>query len=104
MITTLVQFSLSRATSREEALEVFSGTAPGYTAVEGLVRKYYILGYDCRTAGGVYPWRSRKDAESFYSADWKRFIRDRYGNEPSITYFETPVVVDNDSGRILAEL
>jgi hypothetical protein len=30
-------------------------------------------------------------------------IRDRYGAEPVITYFDTPVVVDNATGEISSD-
>jgi hypothetical protein len=40
------------------------------------------------------------DAEKLYNADWKKFIQERYGAEPSVTYFESPVVVDNVAGSI----
>jgi len=103
MITAVVQFRLPEPISPEKAREAFSATAPNYTAVRGLIRKYYLVSDDRQTAGGVYLWVSRKDAEQFYTADWKKFVFDTYGSEPSITYFETPVVVDNDAGEIIKE-
>ena len=30
-------------------------------------------------------------------------VTERYGSEPEIAYFETPVVVDNVSGDVIAE-
>ncbi|MBT6095723.1 MAG: monooxygenase, partial [Rhodospirillaceae bacterium] len=29
------------------------------------------------------------------TAEWRAMIKDRYGAEPEITYFESPVIVDN---------
>ena len=101
MITALVQFKLSEPLTRDKAKEVFSSTAPNYREVHGLIRKYYLLSEDGRTAGGAYLWKSRKDAEQFYNDDWKEFIMEKYGSEPSVTYFESPVVVDNLVGEIL---
>lgn len=43
---------------------------------------------------------ARGDAERMYSGEWKSFIKERYGAEPSVTYFESPVIVDNASGVI----
>jgi hypothetical protein len=100
VITALVQFKLPQPVSREKALEIFSSTAPKYREVPGLIRKYYVLSQDGSSAGGVYLWKSRADAEKLYNADWKKFIRERYGAEPSVTYFESPVVVDNLAGSI----
>ena len=42
----------------------------------------------------------REDAERLYDDAWKASIRERYGVEPSIEYFESPVIVDNDAGAI----
>jgi len=101
MITALVQFKLPEPLTRDKAKEVFSSTAPKYREVHGLIRKYYLLSEDGGTAGGVYLWKSRKDAEQLYNDDWKEFIMEKYGSEPSVIYFESPVVVDNLVGEIL---
>lgn len=101
MITALVQFKLPEPLTRDKAKEVFSSTAPKYREVHGLIRKYYLLSEDGGTAGGVYLWKSRKDAEQLYNDDWREFIMEKYGSEPSVTYFESPVVVDNLVGEIL---
>lgn len=100
MITALVQFKLPQPISREQAREVFSGTAPRYREVRGLIRKYYILSKDGTTAGGVYLWQSQEDAERLYTDEWRNFIRQKYGAEPSVVFFESPVVVDNAAGTI----
>lgn len=103
MITALVQFKLPQSITIGRAREVFSGTAPKYREVAGLIRKYYVLSPDGEAAGGVYLWKSREDAERLYTEDWKKFIKDKYGAEPSVTYFESPVVVDNASGTIVTD-
>ncbi len=103
MITSIVQFKLQQPISREKACEIFSDTAPKYRDVQGLIRKYYILSQDGGTAGGVYLWNSQEDAERLYTDEWKKFIFDKYGALPSVTYFESPVVVDNAIGEIVTE-
>lgn len=103
MITALVQFKLPQSITVEKAREIFSGTAPKYREVVGLIRKYYVLSPDGETAGGVYLWKSREDAERLYTNEWRKFIRDKYGAEPSVTYFESPVVVDNAVGTIITD-
>jgi hypothetical protein len=103
MITALIQFKLPQPLSREEARKVFSGAAPKYREIHGLVRKYYVLSQDGRTAGGVYLWNSQKDAERLYTDEWKQFIFDKYGALPSVTYFESPVIVDNTIGEIITD-
>jgi len=103
MITALVQFKLPQPISREKAREIFSGTAPKYRKIHGLIRKYYILSQDGGTAGGVYLWNSQEDAERFYTDEWKKFILDKYDALPSVIYFECPVIVDNTTDEITAD-
>jgi Putative mono-oxygenase ydhR len=103
MITAFVQFKLPQPITRDKAREVFLSTAPNYQHTQGLVRKYYVLSQDGGTAGGVYLWKSREDAERLYTDQWKNVVRDRYGAPPSVTYFESPVIVDNQTHEILSD-
>ncbi len=103
MITALVQIKLPEPMARDKAQEVFAGTAAKYREVKGLIRKYYLLSEDGATAGGVYLWKSRKAAEQLYTDDWQAFIMQKYGTKPSVTYFASPVIVDNLVGRIITD-
>ena len=103
MITALVQFKLPQPVTREKAKEIFLSTAPKYRKTPGLVRKYYLISQDGGTAGGVYLWKSQKDAEGLYTKEWENFVRERYGTPPSVTYFESPVVVDNVTNEIVSD-
>ena len=102
MITALVQFRLPQPVTREKAQQLFAGSAPKYREASGLIRKYYLLSEDGGTAGGVYLWKSKKDAEGLYTAEWMNFMRERYGAVPSVTYFESPVVVDNLTHEVIS--
>jgi hypothetical protein len=101
MITTIVKFKLPQPIDVEKAREIFLSTAPKYREVPGLIRKYYLLSEDGQTAGGVYLWQSRAQAEGLYTEDWKNFVRGKYGSDPSVTFFESPVIVDNLTGEII---
>ncbi len=103
MITTITTFQLQEPITREEARRIFLSTAPKYQDVAGLVRKCYVVSQDGRTVGGIYLWNSRAEAEAMYTESWRAFVREKYGTDPSVTYFETPVVVDNVTGEILAD-
>ena len=103
MITALVQFKLPQPITREKAQEIFQSTAPRYQSTPGLIRKYYVLSEDGGTAGGVYLWKSKQDAEALYTKEWASYIRDKYGADPSVTYFESPVVVDNLTQEIVSD-
>lgn len=100
MITAIVQFELPEPVSREKAKQLFMGSAEKYQNTSGLIRKYYLLTEDGRTAGGVYLWESREAAEQTYSEEWRKNLIEKYGSNPSLTYFESPVIVDNEKGEI----
>jgi hypothetical protein len=103
MITALIQFKLPKPVTRAQAQETFLSTAPKYRGIPGLIRKYYLLSLDGGTGAGVYLWKSREEAEQLYTAEWKKFIFDKYGSEPTVTYFESPVIVDNLTGEIIRD-
>jgi hypothetical protein len=103
MITAIVQIKLPEPMTREKAQAVFADTAPKYREVKGLIRKYYLLSKDGATAGGVYLWKSRQDAEHLYTDDWEAFIMHKYGTKPSVAYFDSPVIVDNLVGQIIID-
>ena len=103
MITALVQIKLLEPMATDKAQSVFAETAPKYREVKGLIRKYYLLSEDGETAGGVYLWKSREASEQLYTDDWKTFITQKYGTKPSVTYFASPVIVDNLVGQIIMD-
>src|SRR5215813_1915708 len=103
MIIVLTTFTLPKPITREEARTIFLSTAPKYRDVQGLFRKHYVLSEDGATAGGVYLWNSRPEAEAMYTEAWRAFVRETYGTDPTVTYFESPVVVDNVAQQILAD-
>ena len=100
MITAIVNFKLPADIDAKKAAELFKGSAPKYRGMKGLVRKYYLFDDKSRIGGGVYLWKTRADAEAVYTPQWQDYIADRYGAAPDIRYFETAVVVDNESDKI----
>jgi len=103
MITALVRFKLPATIDSAKAAELFQGSAPKYQGLSGLIRKYYLFDAESRTGGGCYLWESREAAERVYNAEWRKMIADRYGAAPEISYFETPVVVDNTLGKTILD-
>ncbi|MDB5873633.1 MAG: monooxygenase [Ramlibacter sp.] len=103
MITAFTTFTLPKPITREEARRIFLSTAPKYRGVPGLFRKIYVLSEDGATAGGVYLWNSRAEAEALYTESWRSFVREKYGTDPTVTYFDSPVVVDNVTQQILSD-
>lgn len=103
MITVLTTFTLPQPITVEEARRIFLSTAPTYRGVPGLLRKTYVLSQDGATVGGIYLWNSRPEAEALYTEAWRSFVREKYGTEPTVTYFDSPVVVDNVTQQILTD-
>lgn len=103
MIIALTTFALPKPITREEARSIFLSTAPKYQGVPGLLRKHYVLSEDGATAGGVYLWNSKADAEAMYTEAWRAFVRGKYGTQPNVTYFESPVTVDNVANQVFTD-
>ena len=45
----------------------------------------------------------KKHADIWLGAEFRKMVRDNYGDEPSLQFFETPIVVDNFTGNITKE-
>src|ERR1700731_2998396 len=103
MITAIVRFKLPATLDAAAAARLFQGSAPTYQGLAGLVRKYYLFDAESRTGAGCYLWEGRGAAERSYNAEWRKMITERYGAPPEISYFETPVIVDNALGTTILD-
>ncbi|MBI3435952.1 MAG: YdhR family protein [Proteobacteria bacterium] len=103
MMTAVVQFALPKPISLAEASRRFASSAPKYRGLPGLIRKYYVLSDDGTVAGGIYLWESRAAGERVYSGEWRERVNALYAAAPTITWFSSPVIVDNLSGAITAD-
>jgi hypothetical protein len=100
MITAIVQYRLPPSIDQAACAAHFRNIAAGFRAVPGLIRKQFIYAED-GWAGGVYLWKTRAAAEAFYSGPWLDGIRERYGMDPQIKYFNTACITDNSVEAIL---
>ena len=98
MITAIVLYDLPPHIGLEECRAHFTRIAPDFLKIPGFLRKQFICAKGGKVAGGVYLWESQAAAERFYSGDWLKGIRERYGNEPRISYFETVALADKAMG------
>ncbi len=94
MITAIVRFKIPQGMALADAEARFKESAPQFEGLAGLVRKYYLFD-PAGTAGGVYLWESREAAERLYTEEWRNRVAEKYGAPPEISYYETPVIVDN---------
>ena len=104
MITVIIQFELPAGTLRDEVCEVFRQSVPKYLGRPGLIRKFYLINEAAGTAGAVYLWETRAAAEATYDDAWRRSFIDRYGADPTVTYFDTLAIIDNLTGEIMEEI
>ena len=91
MIVSIVTFRLPKRWTVDEAAAVFKSTAPKYLRKPGLVRKHYYVTEAGDRAGGIYFWKTRADAEAYYTAEWKVMVTAKYGAAPEILYAAVPV-------------
>jgi len=103
MITAFITFKLPAGTMREDVMGAFRTSVEQLKNHPGLIRKYYLYDEETNTAGGVYLWESRAAADALYTDAWLEMITERYGCPPEITWFETPVVLDNAAGGVVTE-
>ena len=99
MTIVVTRFALPAPLTTDAAKEIFLSTAPLYRGLSGLLRKHYLLSEDGLAAGAVYVWASRAEAEELYTSEWRRFVTEKYGSEPSVVFFDNLVTVDNTLGR-----
>jgi hypothetical protein len=99
MITAVVTIKLPEGLTREQWLENTKRIAARFQTIPGLIRKQFLYS-DRGVGGGVYLWESREAAEACYRGPWRDNIRNMFGVEPEIIWFDSPVVVDNVSHEI----
>lgn len=103
MITEFVQFALPQGISREKVVAGMREVAPKWRANPDLIRKTFVYDADANEAGAFYLWKNRAAAEAAHDQTWRQAVVARYGHEPRIRYFETPLVVDNLIGETIGE-
>ncbi len=101
MITELVIFDLPAGMTREQVVAGMRASAPAWRANAELVRKNYLYDAANGQAGGAYLWPSVEAAQRGHDATWRARIRQIYGSEPVIRYFETPLIVDNAQDQLI---
>lgn len=103
MITEVVTFKLPEGMTREQLVANFRQTAPKWHANPDLIRKNYLYDPAKGLGGGVYLWKSKDDAMRWHNDAFRQKVVEIYGSEPTISYYETPIVVDNAVGMITDE-
>ena len=95
LITIVVRYPLPAGVTADQLRASFTAVAPRFRNVPGLVRKQFLCSPDCRTAGGVYLWNDEPAARAFMNERVAPMIREKFHVEPSIEFFDSPVIVEN---------
>jgi hypothetical protein len=103
MILAIVEFKTPQPIPPEMRSAISLKSAPKFRTVPGLERKHYWFAADGRTAGGAYLWKSRADADRWWTPEYLDKLAKEYGAVPTISYLECPVVVDNVVGKIFTD-
>ena len=102
MITVITRFAVPAGLGISQMQAAITQAAPVFRNVPGLIRKQFLLSADGRTSGGVYLWEDEAMARSFMQQRVAPMIREKFHVEPTIEYYDSPVLVDNSAAQELA--
>jgi hypothetical protein len=94
-VATMVVVKIPAGVTRPMIEGGFRQAEPTYRKVPGLIRKYFTVNQD--GFGDMYLWKSRAAAEAWFTDAWRAKARASYGTDPSLTYFDAPVLLDNSA-------
>ena len=103
MISELVLFDLPPGMTRVQVVDGMREVAPTWRRNPDLIRKTFLYDPVNRRTGALYLWKQREAAVAAHDDAWSARILHAYGSVPTISYFETPLVVDNALGRTIEE-
>lgn len=75
----------------------FKQALPVYEKIPGLLRKFFIANEN--SFGGMYLWKDRASADAWYTAAWRAKAKATYGSEPQLTYFDSPLQIENQASK-----
>lgn len=101
MHTVMWTFKVPEGTSRQDLVNTINATAHTYQGIPGLIRKYYGIGEDGNTLAGIYLWKSKADAERFYTPEWIATVTRRWNGPPLRQQWDTPMVVESAEQRLV---
>lgn len=91
-VAVVVNIQLPPGFTREKTVAAMQKTVPQYQALPGLARKYFTLSDDGKF-GGIYLWKSRAEAQAWFSDAWRAKATATYGAAPEVAYFDAPIVI-----------
>ena len=95
LISVITRFPLPTGATADQIRAAFEAAAPEFRNVPGLVRKQFLHSKDGRTAGGVYLWNDECAARAFMNERVAPMIREKFQVDPTIEFYDSPVIVEN---------
>jgi hypothetical protein len=77
--------------THQQVLELYEQSVPRFATTDELAGKAYLLGRDGMSGGAIYFWRSEDAPESVFDASWRSRVMERYGVEPVVDIFDSPI-------------
>jgi hypothetical protein len=95
-VAVVVTVAIPPGVSRDKIIAGMQQSIPQYQAIPGLARKYFTISDDAKF-GGIYLWRSRAEAEAWFSDAWRAKSAATYGSAPQVSYFDAPIVIEGSA-------
>jgi hypothetical protein len=95
LTTVITRFAVPAEVNASDMRGDFAQAAPAFRNVPHLLRKQFLLSPDGRTAGGIYLWENEEAARTFMQQRIAPMIRDKFRVEPTIEFYDSPVIVEN---------
>lgn len=99
MICEIVKFQVRAGSSRDDVLADARSVAERWRGEADLVRKHFLFDGAGETIG-LYLWKNKEAAVAAHDETWRRRIREAHGSDPSISYYDTLMIVDNEAGTV----
>jgi len=87
---------------KQDLVNTINASAHTYLGIPGLIRKYYGIAEDGKTLVGIYLWKSKHQADAFYTTRWVAMVTQRWQSAPTRQEWSTPMVVESEGGKLLA--
>jgi len=100
MICEIVKFQVRAGTTREDVLNDARSVAERWRGEPDLIRKHFLFDGERETIG-VYLWKNRAAAVAAHDDAWRKRLLDTHGSVPSISYFDTLMIVDNPAETVI---
>jgi heme-degrading monooxygenase HmoA len=102
-VATLVTIATPAGVTRERIVAEFRAAVPAHQKADGLLRKHFIISDDGRF-GGLYLWRDEAAAQRWFNEAWQQRVRQTYGSEARIEWFDTPILLPSQRAGNRIEL